>query len=380
MGNKTQSPSIPDYNGLIGTQALFNQNLARDQSRLNNPDQTNPYGSRTTSYHPDGTSSINTTLNPELQRNFQAANLLNGQSISASSNLLNNPLNFNNAPTVPGFNPSSAPPIPTFDTSGVAPIQRFNNSNITALPDASESNLNTTRDAVYNQNTGYLDPQFKQSQSDLDVKLANQGVVPGSEAYSREQNNLSLQKQRAYGDARNSAIQAGGAEQSRLFGLGLSSRQQGQQEALDNFSTGLQTHNTGTNDALARFNTGLQAHTTGVNDALATSDAALRARQQAVSENQAQHNSTLNDIQNARGGNNITLPTFQSPTSTTMPGVDYIGTAGLGYNAALGNANAQNASDANFRNGLFGLGNAVLQSGTLNQGGGIYDFLSKQFA
>jgi len=306
---------------LLGQQDQYNQNRAVQQNYMNNPDQSNPYGSKTTTQDPTtGKWSVNTQFSAPIQQQFDQQNQFNTKSLGQASSLLDRG----------GLNYNGAPAMPTFNTSGVS-----------AIPDASESNLNKTRDAVYAQNTQYLDPQFQQGQSDMDVKLANQGIMPGSEAYNREVNNFALNKQKAYGDARNSSIAAGGAEQSRQFGLGLQSHQQGMNDALTNFNTGLQS------------------------------------RQQGVSESNNQYSAPVNALATLRGGSQIQSPTFGSTTGTSIPGVDFTTAAQSQYNASLGDANANNAYSNNITNGLFGLGNAALQnpgavSSLYNYGKGLF--------
>ena len=74
-------------------------------------------------------------------------------------------------------------------------------------------------DALYSRSTSRLDPQFQMGQRDLETKLYNQGVQPGTEAWNRELDSLARQKQDAYSGARTDAITGGGQEQSRLYGM-----------------------------------------------------------------------------------------------------------------------------------------------------------------
>ena len=74
-------------------------------------------------------------------------------------------------------------------------------------------------DALYSRSTSRLDPQFEMGQRDLETKLYNQGVQPGTEAWNREVASLSRQKQDAYSGARTDAITGGGQEQSRMYGM-----------------------------------------------------------------------------------------------------------------------------------------------------------------
>jgi hypothetical protein len=304
----TTNGGIPNYGQIADYQSQYNQNNALFQSNLNNPNYYGPGGSQIRVRNPDGTYSVVQSLSPQLQQNYDAQNALQGKLLGNASNLAANQLNFNNAPNAPTFDTSGVPKLPT--------------------PDAND--LNTVRDSVYQQQTQYLDPQFQQAQSDLENKLANQGIMPGSEAYNREMNNFALQKQKAYGDARNSAIQAGGQEQSRLFGIGLNANQAGM------------------NNAVTGFNAGMQS------------------RQQGVSEAQTLHNSPLNDLSVLRSGPQVSLPNYPGMVGTSVPGVDYMNAANLGYNAQLAKQNADNAQSSNFTNGLFGLGSAAIQGGALN--------------
>jgi len=96
--------------------------------------------------------------------------------------------------------------------------------------------LNQTRqnvsDAIYGRSARYLDPQFSQAEDAERTRLANQGFQTGTEGFSRSMGDFNLSKQRAYADARDAAASQAGAEVSRDYGMGLSSRQQAVSEAL----------------------------------------------------------------------------------------------------------------------------------------------------
>lgn len=74
-------------------------------------------------------------------------------------------------------------------------------------------------DALYSRSKSRLDPQFQQQRTDMETKLYNQGVTPGTEAWNREIEGLGRTSNDAYANARTDAIGAGGAEQSRLYGM-----------------------------------------------------------------------------------------------------------------------------------------------------------------
>lgn len=80
------------------------------------------------------------------------------------------------------------------------------------------------QDAYYGREAQYLDPQWSQGQSDLDAKLANQGIVQGSAAYERAQGDFGRQKQLAYSDARDAAIGQGATAQAQAISNDLNVR------------------------------------------------------------------------------------------------------------------------------------------------------------
>lgn len=86
------------------------------------------------------------------------------------------------------------------------------------------------QDAVYKQAQSRLDPRFEQEQRALGAQLAGKGVSENSEAYRRAMDQFTRQKTDAYNQAQYSGIEAGGREQSRLFGLAMGARQQGAAE------------------------------------------------------------------------------------------------------------------------------------------------------
>ena len=87
------------------------------------------------------------------------------------------------------------------------------------------------QDALYGRSTGYLDPQWQESQRKSEAQLANQGLVPGTPAYDRAYANLARAKEAAYTGARQDAIAGGGAEAQRAQEMALQLRNQGITEA-----------------------------------------------------------------------------------------------------------------------------------------------------
>jgi len=143
-----------------------------------------------------------------------------------------------------------------------------------------------------------LAPQLQQGREQLQQRLANQGIDIGSEAYDRAM------------------------------------MQQAQRE----------------NDLLAAATT--QGFGVG-----------QQARQTALQEQAYLRNEPLNTLSAVRTGAQVQGPQFvNSAQQATTAGPDLLGAAGMGYNAQMGNFNAQQAAQANLNQGLFGLGGAGIMA------------------
>ena len=139
-----------------------------------------------------------------------------------------------------------------------------------------------------------LSPQIQQGQEQLQQRLANQGIDIGSEAYQRA---MQMQAQR---------------ENDLLLGA-----------TTQGFGVGQQ------------------------------------ARQQALQEQAYLRNEPLNTLSAIRTGAQVQGPQFvNSAQQATTGGADILGAAQMGYNAQMGDFNAQQAAQSNFNQGLMGLGGA----------------------
>ena len=114
-----------------------------------------------------------------------------------------------------------------------AAVQRATNAygsplNYNSAPAAPEANAAARQqviDSVYGQYASRLDPKFSGELIQKETQLANSGITRGSAAFSASMDDFYRGRNDAYQSAQNAAIQAGGAEQSRLFGLGSAARQ-----------------------------------------------------------------------------------------------------------------------------------------------------------
>jgi len=139
-----------------------------------------------------------------------------------------------------------------------------------------------------------LRPQIEQGREALDVKLANAGIPVGSEAYRRA---MMTQSQRE------NDLMLGATTQG--FGVGQ------------------------------------------------------QANQQAFNQELTKYNMPLNTLSALRSGSQVQIPSFvNSAQQATTGGADILGATQMGYNAQMGDFNAQNAAQSNFNQGLMGLAGA----------------------
>lgn len=207
MGSKSSSPPpAPDPAKTAAAQGAANLETAIAQGYLNAANVTSPFGNVT--YDTTGTVKVgdkdvprfeqNIELNPEQQRQLDLQNSLRERALQLGGGVLENvgsatdsPFNLNGLPQAPGMDDFSA-----------------------------------DRDKVTQAIIARNQPMMDRNRDRLANQLANQGLSIGSEAYGAAMDDLG----RSENDFNLAAIERGGAEQSRLFGLGQAARQQGIQE------------------------------------------------------------------------------------------------------------------------------------------------------
>jgi len=119
----------------------------------------------------------------------------------------------------------------TIDSFNKTQSKDFNYNQAPRMPTADEQTRQKVADAMYGRAASRLDPRFEQAQSDMDAKLAAQGITQGSAAYDREMQNLGRERTDAYQAAQNEAETGSGNTLAQIFNMGLGARQQGVGEA-----------------------------------------------------------------------------------------------------------------------------------------------------
>lgn len=319
FGSPTQA-AVPDYTGAAQATAAGNLDAARAATAANRVNQVTPYGSLKyaetgTDKYGNPTWTATTTLSPEQQQLYNydvqsslGLGALQGKGLDYVSQMISKP----------------------FDTSTLPQLSSQLNA----------PNLQTTLDnqgmAGWDKATGLmmqrLQPQIERQRSRLETQLANQGIMPGSEAY----NNAMIDQNQRENDLLNQAALSGQAVQQNLFGQSLQAGQFG---------------NTAQQQMLA--------------NQLNQAQLANQARGQGFQEQAYMRNEPINTLNAVRSGSQVTNPNqfyVNAPQQATTAGADLLSAAGLTGQANISNANAQNAYQNALMSGMFRLGGSALGS------------------
>jgi hypothetical protein len=288
LGPAPSAPAAPDYTAAAKETAAGNLDAARAATAANRVNQITPYGNldyTISGQDPYGnpTWTAKTSLSDvgqQLLNNQNNTSLGLGSAINAQLGQVQNVMG-------QGFNPN----IPQTQTAlqNQGGMQGWDKANALLMQ--------------------RLQPQMEIQQKSLDAKLANQGVVAGTEAYNRAKMGLGMQQNDLLNQSQLSGLQAG----QTLFNQGLQGAQFGNQ-----------------------------------------------AQQQAYNQALTNYNLPLNTLSALRTGAQVQNPTFQNaPQQATTAGPDLLGAASQQYNAAMGGFNAQQAAQSNLNSGLMGLGGTL---------------------
>lgn len=283
-------------------------------------------------------------VNPQQAGSGGMAGTLNGQPVDASGQ----PQQWGGT-TKPM--PLDASPLPASGVQNQTTPNTVNQVPTGNVPgmvggDALGGAMKDAQGAAYQNAQGYLDPQWKNDQSAMEAKLANQGVPQNSEAWNKAMDDFGRQKEFAYSQARSGAVAQGNAAQSQLFNQGLMANQNQFGQNLQ----GAQFTNAVQQQLKAQGFTQQQIDNL---EAQHRFDNSMNMRNQDINELMLQQQNPVNMLNALNGGGQVTQPNF---TSTPNAGVNPTDIASMiqqqfsgqmgGYNAQTGAANSSNAGMA----------------------------------
>ena len=363
MGGKGSAPPPPDYLGAAQQQAQASKEVTNIQNFANCPTQITPWG--TTTWETQATKdpatgqdvtawTQRTSLDPKIQNALDSQFALQqGRSDLAQgfmgrvANEYSNPFDWNSLPQMQG-------------AGGPSRLQGgFNFGSDIPQMDAG------FRDRVAGQLMERMQPVHDYQTRGLETKLANQGLRPGSEAYNRAMAQLGTQQ----ANERFNALDQSGNEAQRLFNMQMQSAQTGFNQNL----------------GAAQFGNQAAAQQQGLNQQAAQFQNQLR--QQAIAEQMQRRGMSLNEMNALLSGQQVAMPQmpgFNQAQRSETPNI--LGATQMGYDAALGQYNANQAAAANTMSGLGSLASTafmfsdrslksnIKRVGTHAIGVGIYEY------
>ena len=432
MGKKTPSAPIPpDPVRVAAAQSGINKDTAIAQHQLNMTDEFTPYGSSV--FTPEGKKTPEgmqrykrtTTLDPSQQRILDQQNLVHeelnrvaGGQVARVGETLATPFSYagmpeggsaddaatterrlrsltynpydlqagkSRAPSAQGIGTAADAGTAAAITAANAYSSPFDYSTAPMAPGADAAARQQVIDSVYGQFQSRLDPRFESEQLAMETKLANSGIPRGSAAFSAAMQNFNQSKNDAYQSAQNAAIQAGGQEQTRLFGLGTQARQnainemnylrqlpaseQGQLMGMYGQEQGLRQGEFGAmgsvrdreiQEQLSQRQTPMQEYQN-----LASMQQGLfgmqgQDRQRAIEEAAYLRNLPLNETSALMSGTQIMNPTFGAAPQTAVAGTDYAGLTQSNYANQLDAYNSQMQNRASNLGAITGMAGALI--------------------
>lgn len=347
-----KAPPPPDYVGAAQAQGVANKDAAIATSSLSNPNINGPYGSQSVTYAPTGPNgeqqpTVNQTLTPEAQATLEAqqrvqhslANL-GQQGVGTAQQVLGSAFNPNlpdlqtslpnvgQARTDSGYNGQANG---TLDTSGVAKMP---------------VNAGTTGQAAL---LARLQPQMDQRDKALRQTLANQGLVPGGEAYTNAMRDNNNANNDLYSQAALQGIGLDMGANAQGYGQALSSGQFGNQAVAQNSSQ-------------AMGNAGL--YNQGISQNYGQAAGAAQFGNSAIGQSLAQklglYNQPLNQITALMSGSQIQTPQFQNYTGSNIGAAPIANATAQQGQYAQGLYGQQMAGYNNMVSGLSSLGGSAM--------------------
>lgn len=348
---KDDAPPPPDYTAAAKAQGEANLEAGQQTAALNRPDQYDPNGSQQWTMKPGadpknpqpGDWIVTNKLNDTQQHLKDQQDALSGQ----FGDLAKSSLTSIGDTISTKFDPSGLPQASALTKDG---LQDFSHAPGVAQHQdvalGSEASRQRVQDALYARSTAMLDPQMKQQSSDLESRLASQGITAGSQAYDREVGNQARFQDDAYARARQDAILAGGAEDTRISNQNLAQTGFNNDNRDTAFSQGM---------ARSGMENTIRGQEFGEDQAMTAANNTLHGN--ALAEALQQRQLGLNEANALRTGNQVGNYNFQAyGGGGQIAAAPIYNATSDGYNAQLAATNANNAGVASMFKGIAGLG------------------------
>lgn len=398
MGKSTPEPV--DYEGAAIAEGEAARKVTEAQTWANRPNQVNPWGTinwtNTPYWDPTTQQNINQwtqtqTLSPALNDalTYQMG-LMSGRSQLGYGMLGNVAQDLGNSLDWSQFGPMEMPQnlqratdagapqlvgsvagaLPGYQTTGTLRQMDFSNAPGIMAP---QFGVQRAENALWDRAMSRIGPQQQSETQSMDIKLRNQGLVPGDQAYDSAMQNLAFKQNDQTQNAINEAIMGGGREAERLLGMETGYRgtytgemsqladfynRAAQQEFGQQMTAGSQSwqdllqaaqfQNQARNQAL-QSQLGMLNYNQNLD--FRASDYYNQLRQQIINEEIARRGQSLNEVNALLYGQQVGLPQFNQFSQAGVAQTPQL----LQAAALQGQQNAATASAENaWFNGLMG--------------------------
>ena len=356
---KPDPPTPPNPVTTAAAQTSSNVQSAVANAYLNNVNQVTPEGSlsyavsgnygwtdpttgqtyqiptftSTQSLTPQGQQLLNTTN----QTKQNLAQMGSDQSARVSG-LLSNPFNPNaSAPTAGSANGIMNVPQAATSFDGGGPITKSYGA------DDFSSDRQNVQDALMAR----MNPQLAIEKQGIAQQLSDQGIKPGSQAYSDAMMNYSRQAN----DARYGAISQAGQEQQRMMDMAS------QQATFQNAAQGQQFQQNAAQGTF--YNAGLAQQVAQQQSGF---NAQNSARNQYMQEQYQQRNQPLNEISALMNGSQLQNPNWLNSPTSQIPTTDFAGITNQNFQNQMGIYNSQVSQSNALMGGVLGLGAGAIKA------------------
>lgn len=384
----------PDYQAAAAQEGEAAKDITRTQTYANRPTQINPWGridwQASAGVDPATGKPVTEweqtqTLDPGLQQalNSQIA-LMSGRS-ALGAGMMGDlastmgpgmdwsqfaPLTNVTAPDAIGT-AGTAPRVSDLGTTEYTPADYSGASAV----DRPEFTNQRAEESIYQRQADRLNQQFAGEEDALRIRMRNQGLAPGDQAWESQMAQLNQRRNDAFQGASTSAIQFGGQEAQRMFDMQQAQRAQQTGEADRQFGMMSSAQQQAFQDRLAAGNFQNQARREAINEMMGLgqynqaqayqfADYQNQLRQQAMNEALMQRSQRLNEVNALIGGQQVGQPQFNpfigAQAAQTPPILQ--GAIAQGQQAAA-DASVSNQAFSNLLGGAVGLGTAGMMGG-----------------
>lgn len=383
MGKKSDPPAPPDPQETAAAQTGQNVGTAIANTMMGQVDQVGPDGSLTYDqtgsfqwrdpnsgqYYTIPRFTATTTLSEDAQ---QLRDLDNQSNIALGQLGLNAA---NRADDWLGDDFSLDGITPRADRTGMGPVEygagpdapalALDSRGLPSLATGYENDFSGKQQEYEDMLFSRLDEQRGKDMEALRSQLRNQGIVEGSEMYSRAMEDFD----RSVDDRRLAAMSAGLDFTERMTGMSRDEAAFGNQ--AESLLFGMGSDQLAYNNNIAQQGFGNEMALTdradrnanaNFNEARILADDQDRARASELDEQAWLRSRPINEIAALMSGSQVQTPNFAMAQPYAMPTTDIAGITQQGYNNQLGAWNAEQQRNQATMGGLFGLGGAALGS------------------